>query len=167
MTESIIEIYTTYIDRSILFLNLTKHERLTRSERGFFEKLKSFFNRSTMSFIHTTTTLAKFNDYRCSPKNLEIARVDCWSDRRTIRSIPLRALRRGLLRKHVELTCDRALDHARVFPTGLRKHPREQRRREPPRFRYARSDDRERRAGTGCARSYRHPRTSARTGSAG
>lgn len=31
------------------------------------------------------------------------------------------------------------------------------------RFRYARSDDRERRAGTGCARTIRHPRTSART----
>lgn len=41
------------------------------------------------------------------------------------------------------------------------------RRREPPRFTYARSDDRERRAGTGCARTYRHPRTNARTGSAG
>lgn len=35
--------------------------------------------------------------------------------------------------------------------------------RTPSRFRYARSDDRERRAGTGCARTIRHPRTSART----
>jgi hypothetical protein len=31
----------------------------------------------------------------------------------------------------------------------------------------ARSDDRERRAGTGCARTYRHPRPSARTGGCG
>lgn len=105
-----------------------------------------------------------------SPRNLEDREGrSLIRSLRTIRSIPLRkALRRGLLRKNVRgysRSCTRSRES--FFPTGLRKHPREQRRREPPRFRYARSDDRERRAGTGCARSYRHPRTSARTGSAG
>lgn len=112
--ESIIDIYTTYIDR--LILCLARHEKFDLWDpSAVSSRPKSSFNRNTMSF--RTTTLVYSRDHRRSPKNLEIARVDRWSDRRTIRSIPLREGASSRPSSGERLTCeDRALDHARAFP---------------------------------------------------